>query len=213
MDAVYSDIRYLEQHGYVEKDPFTYFKVITYYDYSKLFLNEGLISGAEKFLKLADCTANPIDCKPYLYAEYSLTYRNFYFYRKTIPVIFGKYVALYNLYAYYWINEYWNTDKPEEFKKASTIKSQLKRDFLFYSHSFFKNAEKPIVFIISHKLTPADYFLAKTLMVALRRGWAKRIVFYGDYGDYLDLIHKGYLFTAVKFQPYQDNNYDYIWVY
>lgn len=188
-----------ESDGTALTKPFEYNKMLNYYRYGKLYASYALYKPATEMLELASCTAAPLDCRAYKYFVKALHPENYRYLRNRYPILAAKVETSYNAYASWWIGKRNGEGDYSEFKNLEAV---LRSDFLSSWRDFLKVAKRPLYFQISKKINDADRFLLTVLKASCRKGWIKKMVFYGDKGNYLELLHSGLIDYRVGYRPY-----------
>jgi len=212
LQSVQSELTRYEQQGLALEDLYTYTKLKEYYRYGKLYASYAFEEPAVELLSLASCTVAPYDCSPHKYLLRNLTEKSFERYRREIPLVLAKLETSYNAYAEWWIRKNFSRDKfYEEYKNLEGV---IRKDFYDRWRDFLTVAPKPVIFYFSRRFGPPDFFALKALKFAYERGWLKQLCFYGDRGDFIFLIQKGYLPKDAKFVYFdKDKNYEFICAY
>ena len=210
LDAVQDIVTKYESDGTAVENPYLYTKVLEYYRYGKLYASYNLYEPAVEMLELAACSAAPVDCNPYRYFVSAVHPTNYYYLRRYYPVLAALVETSYNAYAQWWINKQLGKEEYTEYKHPEFI---LKEKFLPAWEAFLRVEKKPIYFLIHKELTMPDRFLLFLLRSSKRLGLIKKMVFYGDKGDYLYLLHNGLIDYSVVFKPYNCPYHDFIAVY
>ena len=210
LDSVQTTLSQYESDGRAVEKPYVYNKMLNYYRYGKLYASYALYKPATEMLNMAACAAAPFDCSPYKYFVRAIHPQNYYFLRKNYPILTARLETAYNAYAEWWIKKYRGIEEYNEFKNLESI---LRSDFLTVWGDFLKVAKRPIYFQINKKLTDADRFLLEVLKFSCRQGLIKRLVFYGDKGDFIELLHRGLLSYSVIYKPYNCPYTDFLVAY
>ncbi len=210
LDAVGDIVTKYESDGTAVENPYLYTKVLEYYRYGKLYASYNLYEPAVEMLQLAACSAAPIDCKEYRYFVSALHPNNYSYLRRYYPVLAAEVETSYNAYAQWWINKQLGKEEYTEYKHPEFI---LKEKFLPAWAAFLRVSKRPIYFVLHKNFGLPDRFLLMVLNYSYRRGWIRKMVFYGDRGDFLYLLHNGLLDYRVVFKPYSCPYNDFIAVY
>jgi hypothetical protein len=179
--GVKATISQWETDGRAVDYPYAYTKMLKYYTYGKLYASYALDEMAIDMLKVALCTSAPVDCKPYKYFLLNLGLKNYYTLRREQPILLANTEAAYDAYASWWIGIFESKTNPfrsADYTDYSSLEGLVKEDFITYWVDFWKNAPRPVLFVIDYPLRDNDVFLLHALNYALENGLIKKVVFY-----------------------------------